>query len=144
MVWNGATILDLRETNGADLDLYRESDARAFGALYVRLASQARVLFDPKAADAGDQSANIAWGDAVNGLQLGIFPDAGTNGLPATLFDGRTLHVSVQVRNTGKSPVRFLAPTYGCAGLGSGGAIPVTKLILTPSEGGEPLSVAWQ
>ena len=52
VVWNGETVLDLFETNGATLDLYRESDARAFGALYERLASQARVLFKSKAAGA--------------------------------------------------------------------------------------------
>jgi hypothetical protein len=45
VVWNGETILNLLETNGAFLDLYRESDARAFGALYLRLASQARAVF---------------------------------------------------------------------------------------------------
>jgi lysylphosphatidylglycerol synthetase-like protein (DUF2156 family) len=48
VVWNGETILDLLETNGATLDLYRESDARAFGALYERLASQARAVFKSK------------------------------------------------------------------------------------------------
>ncbi len=48
VVWNGETILSLLETNGPFLQLYRESDARAFGALYERLASQARALFEPK------------------------------------------------------------------------------------------------
>lgn len=52
VVWNGETILNLLETNGPFLHLYRESDARAFGALYERLASQARVLFKPKPAEA--------------------------------------------------------------------------------------------
>jgi hypothetical protein len=52
VVWNGETILDLLETNGPVLDVYRESDARAFGALYQRLASQSRVLFKPKTGDA--------------------------------------------------------------------------------------------
>lgn len=52
VVWNGETILDLHETNGPALDVYRESDARAFGALYKRLASQARVLFKSKAGEA--------------------------------------------------------------------------------------------
>ena len=49
VVWKGETILNLHETNGPFLGLYRESDARAFGALYERLASQARVLFKSKA-----------------------------------------------------------------------------------------------
>jgi hypothetical protein len=51
VVWNGTTLLDLGETNGPALHLYRESDARAFGALYTRLASQVRALFPSKAAD---------------------------------------------------------------------------------------------
>ncbi|NBV24713.1 MAG: hypothetical protein EBS05_22690 [Proteobacteria bacterium] len=51
VVWNGETVLNLFETNGAFLHFYRESDARAFGALYERLASQARALFKPKAAE---------------------------------------------------------------------------------------------
>jgi hypothetical protein len=45
MVWNGATILDLHETNGPILVRYPESDARAFAALYDKLANQARALF---------------------------------------------------------------------------------------------------
>lgn len=49
VVYNGETILDLHETNGPALVAYRESDARAFGALYERLAIQARVLFKSKA-----------------------------------------------------------------------------------------------
>ena len=49
VVWKGETILNLYETNGPFLKLYLETDARAFGALYERLASQARVLFKSKA-----------------------------------------------------------------------------------------------
>ena len=49
VVWNGETILDLHETNGPALVVYRESDARAFGALNERLATQARILFKSKA-----------------------------------------------------------------------------------------------
>jgi hypothetical protein len=52
VVWKGETILNLSETNGPFLKLYRESDARAFGALYDRLATQARNLFTTKAAEA--------------------------------------------------------------------------------------------
>lgn len=47
--WNGKTVLSLLETNGATLELYRKSDARAFGLLYERLAKQARALFNPQA-----------------------------------------------------------------------------------------------
>jgi hypothetical protein len=52
VLWNGETILDLYESRAAGLTLYRESDARSFGALYERLASQARILFKSKAAGA--------------------------------------------------------------------------------------------
>ena len=47
--WNGKTLLDLHETNGPTLDVYPETDARAFGKLYERLAAQARALLGPKA-----------------------------------------------------------------------------------------------
>ena len=50
VVWKGGTILELSETNGAFLELYRESDARAFGALYERLAGQARAAFQAETA----------------------------------------------------------------------------------------------
>ena len=48
VVWNGEVILHLNETNGPGLVFYRETDARAFGALYERLASRARVSFRTK------------------------------------------------------------------------------------------------
>ena len=47
-VWKGETILNLHETNGPFLGLYRESDARAFGALYEGLSKQARAAFEKK------------------------------------------------------------------------------------------------
>ena len=146
VVWRGETILELHETNGPFLGLYRESDARAFGALYERLAGQARKAFKSGADNArGPSDADgIVWGGVVNGLQLGISPKAGTNGVPEALFDGTALHINVHVRNTGKSPVRFLPNTFGCAAMGPGAAIFVTKLILTPSKGGEPLSITYQ
>jgi hypothetical protein len=52
VVWNGEAVLELNETNGPFLHLYRETDARAFGALYERLAQQARILFETKAGGA--------------------------------------------------------------------------------------------
>jgi hypothetical protein len=146
VVWRGETILNLHETNGPFLGLYRESDARAFGALYERLAGQARKAFKSGADNArGPSDADgIAWGGAVNGLQLGISPIAGTNGVPMALFDGTTLHVNVHLRNVGKSEARLLPNMFGCAAMGSGAAIFVTKLILTPGKGGEPLSITYQ
>jgi len=52
VVWNEETILDLHETNGPTFHAYRGSDARAFGALCERLATQARALFKSKAGKA--------------------------------------------------------------------------------------------
>ncbi len=49
VVWKGETVLTLVETNGPFLQLYRESDARAFGALYEKLARKARVIFQAQA-----------------------------------------------------------------------------------------------
>jgi len=142
VMWKGETVLTLIETNGPALHLYRESDARAFGALYEKLARKARVLFQPKAASANKQSS--AWGEAVKGLQMGVSSQAGTKGVPVVLFDGTTLRLDVHVRNAGKTPVRIIPNTFGCAAVGPGGAIPVTKLILTPSKGGDPLSITYQ
>jgi hypothetical protein len=45
------TVLELHETDGPVLDLSRESAARAFGALYEKLARQARAVFKSKPAD---------------------------------------------------------------------------------------------
>jgi hypothetical protein len=52
VVWKGKAILYLHEGNAPALDCYRETDARAFGALYERLAGQARRLFKPTAGEA--------------------------------------------------------------------------------------------
>ena len=52
MTLNGETILDLLEINGPFLKVYRETDARAFGALHEQLASQARAVFKSKANEA--------------------------------------------------------------------------------------------
>lgn len=50
--YQGETVLRLFETNGPFLQLYRESDARAFGTLYEQLASQARTRFKPQNSEA--------------------------------------------------------------------------------------------
>ena len=49
VVWQGKMVLELGETNGAFLQLFKETDARAFGALYEQLANQARKAFKLKA-----------------------------------------------------------------------------------------------
>jgi hypothetical protein len=48
LVWKGETILELFETNGPFLQLYRETDAVAFGTLYELLATKARAAFAQK------------------------------------------------------------------------------------------------
>jgi len=142
VVWKGETVLTLIETNGPTLHLYRESDARAFGALYGKLATQARGVFQAQAEPVND--ASIIWGDAVNGLQMGISPRSDAKGAPMALFDGKILQFNVQLRNAGKAPVRIIPNAFGCAAVGCGGAIPVTKFTLMPSKGGEPVSVTYQ
>ena len=51
VLMNGKVILQLHETNGPFLKLYAETDARAFGALYDRLARQARQKFPSNVAE---------------------------------------------------------------------------------------------
>ena len=59
------------------------------------------------------------------------------------LIEDGTLRVNIQIRNTGKTPVRVLPSIYGCAAIGSCGAIPVSKLTLRPVDAGEPLSINY-
>ena len=60
------------------------------------------------------------------------------------LFDGKTLQFDVQLRNAGKTPVRIIPNAFGCAAMGPNAAIPVTKFVLTPSKGGEPIFITYQ
>jgi hypothetical protein len=87
----------------------------------------------------------IAWGDAVKGLQLGLAPQAGTNALAAPVSGGSNVLVQVSLRNTGKSPVRLLASVHTCL-LGEGGAnaLLVSRLVLKPKPGGDPLTIAYK
>lgn len=92
----------------------------------------------------------IVWGEVVNGLQLGISPPVKLSethefvGFDGPMFDGGTLHVTVHLRNAGKSPVRFLPSVWDCLAMGDAGAIPVSRLALTPAEGGKTLTVTYQ
>jgi hypothetical protein len=98
----------------------------------------------------GSDAGAIVWGEVVNGLQLGISPPVKLSethefaGFEGPMFDGGTLHVTVHLRNAGKSPVRFLPSVWDCLAMGEGGAIPVSKITLTPEEGGKSLTVAYQ
>ena len=85
---------------------------------------------------------SIVWGEVVKDLQLGISPPSKTDG--KALFEGGRLNVCVHLRNTGKSEVRLLASTYTCLALGSDGALLVSKIILTPAKGGEPITITYQ
>ena len=91
------------------------------------------------------QADPIVWGEVVNGLQLGISPPVGTNGIPDTVFDGDSLRARVFCRNVGDSPVRLLASVHTCL-LGKGGnnALLVSEVELTPKDGGQAISVTYQ
>ncbi len=88
----------------------------------------------------------IAWGHAVDGLQLGISSPAGDDEAPGTAFDGDTLRVDVHLRNVGKSPVRLLASVHTCVAMGPHGAaaIHASKLVLNPKTGGDPRTITYQ
>ena len=83
------------------------------------------------------------WGKVVNGLQLGISPTVGTNHTANAVFDGNTLNVNVHLRNVSTSPVRFIASVHTCL-LGGANPLLVSKLILKPDAGEEPLVVTYQ
>lgn len=87
----------------------------------------------------------IVWGKVVNGLQLGISPPTGTNGVSEAIFDGSTLRAFVFCRNVSDSPIQLLASVHTCL-LGDGGnnALLASKLILTPKNGGGSHFVTYQ
>ena len=97
----------------------------------------------------GQDVDGIVWGEVVNGLQLGISPPLKWSeadefsGSDEPVFDGGNLHVTVHLRNVGKSPVRLLPSVWDCLAMGDAGAIPVSKLALTPTKGGKTLTVAY-
>lgn len=104
--WNGKTILDLYETNGAVLDVYRETDAKAFGELYERLASQARWLLGP---DVGEIS-KLQW--QSSGVAAKV---------EAT--DGKVVYLSETAPDGLKSkPEGLVSPYYGVYEMGPSGA----------------------
>lgn len=102
------------------------------------------------AAHAGDATcvsgdSFIAWGDALDGLQLGIAPPIGTNGVAEPLFDGESLRAVVYCRNVGSTPVRLLASVHTCLlGQGGGNALLASGLTLSPKEGGASVNVTYQ
>ncbi len=116
----------------------------------TKLMSVLVVFAFAAATDAEDKQDNaneppIVWGEVVNGLQLGIAPPVGTNGVMHAMFDGENLCARVFCRNTGKTPIRLLASVHTCL-LGKGGnnALLASGIILTPKNGGTPLAVTYQ
>ena len=87
----------------------------------------------------------IAWGEVVNGLQLGIAPPVGTNGVIQPLFDGESVQADVFCRNAGDTAVRVLASVHTCL-LGQGGnnALLASGIMLAPEGGGKPVKVTYQ
>jgi hypothetical protein len=90
-------------------------------------------------------TATIAWGDAVNGLQLGIASNAETKAFAASVFDASKVSVQVSLRNIGTSPVRLLASVHTCL-LGEGGAnaLLVSKVVLKPKAGGDAFAIIYK
>ena len=84
-------------------------------------------------------------GRPVNGLQLGLSPQDGTNATGQAVFDGKSVYLQVHLRNAGKSPVRLLASVHTCL-LGEGGsnALLVSRLMLKPRAGGEPFAFVYR
>ena len=94
----------------------------------------------------GNDVEGIVWGEAINGLQLGISPPvkrSETHEIDGPIVDGGTLHVTVHLRNVGNSDVRFLPSVWSCLAMGDGGALPVSKLTLTPEGGGKSVTVTY-
>ena len=92
----------------------------------------------------------IAWGKVINGLQLGISPPVKLDeshefdGFEEPVIERDTLQVTVHLRNAGTSDVRFLPTVWDCLALGDDGAIPVSKIILTPESGGDSLTIIYK
>ena len=92
----------------------------------------------------------IAWGKVINGLQLGISPPVKLDesqkfdGFEEPIIERDTLQVTVRLRNAGTSDVRFLPTVWDCLAMGDAGAIPVSKIILTPNSGGDSLTVTYE
>ena len=96
-------------------------------------------------AKAARDANSIVWGDAVNGLKLGISPPVGTNGVTEPIFDGKSLRVDVFCRNVSASPVRILASVHDCLqGKGGDNALLASGVVLTPKNGGKPVTVTYQ
>lgn len=91
------------------------------------------------------ETAKVAWGETVNGLQLGLAPPVATNALAPAVADRANVIVQVFLRNTSKSPIPLLASVHTCL-LGEGGAngLLVSRLVLKPKAAGDPLIVAYQ
>ncbi len=85
----------------------------------------------------------VVWGDVVNGLQLGIAPPVGTNGIAEAIFDGVNLRARVFCRNTSEVPVRLLASVHTCL-LGGDNPLFASGVALTPKNGGNSITVTYQ
>jgi hypothetical protein len=107
-------------------------------ALLLLLALTATYSQDP---GGNPEPAKIAWGDAVDGLQLGLAPQTVTIAIAPAVAERANALVEVSLRNTAKSPVRLLASVHTCL-LGAGGtnALLASKLVLKPRRGAIPLS----
>lgn len=86
----------------------------------------------------------VAWGEAVNGVQLGISPAADSKDDAEAPAGGRILRVDVHLRNVGKAPVRLLASVHGCLAMGPEAAVLVSNLVIQPEGGGRAATVSYR
>ena len=105
---------------------------------------------DAEETKTGIDTDGIAWGKAINGLQLGISPPVKLSethefdGFEEPVIERDTLQFTVHLRNVGSSDVRFLPTVWDCLAMGDAGAVLVSKLVLTPESGSESLTVTYQ
>lgn len=90
------------------------------------------------------EPAAIVWGEAVNGLQLGISAAAESKEDGEEAAGGRALRFDVHLRNVSKAPVSLLASVHGCVAMGSGAAVLVSNLVLQPEIGGRAATVSYR
>ena len=113
------------------------------------VSSGSHLIYCQQTAIEFDQQ-RIAWGKAVNGLQLGISAPVQLNksydfvGFEKPVSEDGTLQVTVHLRNTSTKRVRFLPTVWDCLAMGDDGAIPVSEILLTPESGEDPLSLVYQ
>jgi hypothetical protein len=143
--WNGKMLKRLD-----DLRKALEGDAGKGMDLLVGRLGGLRVAWEKSVAAEssggptnGAEMETVRWGESARGLQLGISPMAGTNGVTLPVVDGQTIRLETRLRNSGETPVRILAPIYRCL-LGGGDPLFVSQIVFTPKNGGPSVVATYQ